>query len=98
MPQSKLGTLCCRLGIGSLGAFGAFYALVASGQRGGDTFFSNPWLTWPMLTAVGLAIGGAATGLVAVVRDAERAWTVFLVIGFGLLIAAFGASELLAPH
>ena len=98
MPRTSLGRLCCRFGLSSVGAFVLFFGLVASGQRGGDTFFSNPWLTLPMLAAVGLAIAAAAAGLVAVLRRSERGWSVFVITAAGLLIGAFSAAELLFPH
>lgn len=98
MPRSNLGKLCCWLGIGSVGAFGIFFALVASGQRGGDTFFSNLWLSIPVLAAAALAISGAVVGSVAVLGRRERAIAVFAVIAFGLFVAAFAAGELVFPH
>lgn len=98
MPNTRLGQVCCGLGLGSLVAFGAFFGLVAAGERGGDTFFSNPWLTAAILLAAGLAMAGAVAGLGARFRQAERGWSVLLFVLFGLLVAIFAAGELLFPH
>jgi len=98
MPSTSLGRLCCRLAIASAGSFGVFFGLIAAGQRGGETFFSNPLLAITMLLAAALAVSGATAGVVAMIRQAERAWSVVLVIAFGLLVLAFATGEILLPH
>ncbi len=98
MPSTSLGRLCCGLAIASVGSFGAFYALVAAGQRGGEAFFSNPFLAIAILLAAALAVSGAAAGAAAMIRQAERAWSVVVVIAFGLLVLAFATGEILLPH
>ncbi len=98
MPHTHLGRISCRLGILSLTFFAAFFALVAAGQRGGDTFFSNPWLASTMLAAGASAIAAAAAGLAAVIRQSERALSVVATIAFGAVVLAFALGEILFPH
>ena len=98
MPHTQLGRLCCILGIGSVAGFAASFGLVAAGQRGGEEFFSNPWLSATILPAAGLAIAGAAAGVGAMVRQAERAWAVAVVTVFGVVVAIFATGEVLFPH
>jgi hypothetical protein len=98
MPNTTLGRLSCRLAIGSVAAFAVFFGLVAAGQRGGEEFFSNPWLAMAILSAAGLAVTGAAVGIAAIARQGERAWTVIGVTLFGLLVTLFAVGEVLFPH
>lgn len=76
----------------------AFALLVASGQRGGDTFFSNPILTVPFLTAVAAGVSACAYGATAIVRDGERSVAVVAVTMLGLFVTAFAVLELAFPH
>ncbi len=98
MPHTHLGRISCQLGILSLAFFAAFFALVASGQRGGDTFFSNPWLASTVLAAGASAVAAATAGLAAVLRQSERALSVLATIGFGVMVLVFAIGEILFPH
>ena len=62
-PQTSLGKRAVALIAASFVLFIAFFAFVASGQRGGESFFSNLWLSATILPAAGLAIAGGAVGL-----------------------------------
>jgi succinate dehydrogenase hydrophobic anchor subunit len=75
-----------------------FFVRVAAGQRGGDTFFSNPWLASTILPAAALATVAAAVGLIAVFRDSERAVAVFVIIAIGIAVFLFAAAEAVFPH
>ena len=75
-----------------------FYALVASGQRGGDTFFSNPVLTVPILIAGLSAVGAFFTGIICIVRNRERAVSVFLSTAIGFFVLLYGLAEIIFPH
>mgnify|MGYP001813820139 FL=1 len=75
----------------------AFFVLVAAGERGGDTFFSNPWLSLTMLGAVVCAIAAGVAGIVAF-RRGDRS----LVAGFAVVVGAFVVcwvvAEIAFPH
>lgn len=66
IPRTRMG----RLAVGGDAAFlvflGAFIGLVASGQTGGDKFFSNPWLSGSILLAGGAAVASGIVGLVCI--------------------------------
>ncbi|MFH1597877.1 MAG: hypothetical protein ABIB97_02285 [Patescibacteria group bacterium] len=98
MPKTKLG----KWSVSLCGAFivflALFYVLVATGQRGGDTFFSNWALTIPILLAAIGGIGGFVIGLMAIFKQRERSWLVYLAVVIGALVTFFTAAELLFPH
>ena len=98
MPSTRLGTICCRLGLASVAFLGAFFVLVASGQRGGETFFSNGWLSTTILTATITATVAGGVGITAVLKDSERALSVVATVAFGLLVFGFALGEVIFPH
>jgi len=98
LPRSALG----RWSVGLLAAFAVFFAafelLVASGQRGGETFFSNLALTIPILLAGTSGVLTFLTGLIGVVRNRERSILVFLAMLVGFFILLFSIGEVAFPH
>ena len=98
MPSTQLGRVCCGLGAVAVVFSIIFFALVAAGQRGGDTFFSNPWLASTILTAAASATVAAAVGLIAVFRESERAVVVFVIIALGIAVFLFAVLEVVFPH
>jgi hypothetical protein len=74
-----------------------FLGLVESGQRGGETFFSNPTLTIPMLGAAASAIGGGVLGVLALTRR-DRSVVVVAAILVGLFVLVFTIAEFAFPH
>lgn len=98
MPKTKIG----KLSAGLIGAFVVFlvlfYILVASGQRGGETFFSNLVLTIPILLAGVCGIVGFVTGLMAIIKQRERNALVFIAVVIGALVILWIAAEFIFPH
>jgi hypothetical protein len=76
----------------------SFAILVASGQRGGETFFSNPILTVPALIAATSGIAAFIAGLISIVRSKERSISVYLAVGFGFVTLVFVLGEIIFPH
>ena len=97
-PTTDLGKRSAWLIVAFAILLGVFYILVASGQRGGDTFFSNPILTVPMLPAATSGIAAFITGLISVVKRKERSVAVVLAIVFGLFVILFALGEVIFPH
>ena len=97
-PITSLGQWSARLIVGFLLFLALFFGLVASGQRGGDTFFSNPILTIPMLIAVVLAICAFFTGISSIIKDRERAIFVWISTILGFFVLLFGLAEIIFPH
>ncbi len=76
---------------------GAFFGLVALGQRGGETFFSNPSLSVTFLGAVALAIAAGGFGVHAFVQH-ERSAVVVLSIVVAVFVIWWMSMEILFPH
>lgn len=97
MPSTSHGIWSARL-LGLSGAlFAGFFALVGLGERGGETFFSNPLLA---VTILGAAISAMCSGClgVAAARRHDRSLVVLAAIVFGAFVAIFAAAEVLFPH
>ena len=94
------------LGKWSVGLIIAFFLLLGTGmfvvqglgQTGGETFFDNLWISIPMLSAGASAIAAFLTGIISIVKDKERATTVFAAALIGLLVSLFVFGEFISPH
>jgi hypothetical protein len=71
---------------------------VLVGQRAHETIPDNVWLAGPAIVAAVAALVAMAYGLIAVVRQKERAAIVLLAVGLGVLITLFVGGELLSTH
>jgi lipopolysaccharide export LptBFGC system permease protein LptF len=87
ISKTQLGKWSIWLIITFIVLFISFQLLVASGQRGGDTFFSNLVLSVPMLIAGISGIAAFFTGIVGIIKNKERSVLVFIstIIGFLIL-------------
>jgi hypothetical protein len=97
-PTTMAGSLAIGLEAAFVGCFLLMQLLVALGERGGDTFFSNIWLSSTALAGGAAAIAGGLSAVFAIVRRRERS---ILVIAAGLLgglVLFFLAGEVLFPH
>ncbi len=97
-PKTTMGKRSTGLIIAFFLFFAVFLILVASGQRGGDTFFSNLALTIPMLLAVVSSVSALVTGIIGIVKNRERSVLVFLATVIGLFVVMFSLGEILFPH
>ena len=97
-PHTRRGWWSLGLLGASIALFGAFFALVASGQRGGDSFLDNLWLSGTIVPAAALAVASGAMGLTAAVKDGERSIAVLVAMVAGLLVALFVVAEIAIPH
>ena len=97
-PTTRWGRLAVALVVAFGCLLGVFFLLVASGQRGGRTFFSNLWLTLPMLLAAACGIGAFFVGAASIIRARERSVFVFLATGVGLFVLLFAVGEIVFPH
>lgn len=98
MPTTSLGKWSVGLIVIFFLLFATFQLLVASGQRGGATFFSNLVLTIPILLAGTSGVLAFFTGIASIVKSAERSALVFLAAAMGLFILVFWLGEILSPH
>lgn len=98
MPKTRLGKWSVGLIIIFFLFFALFQLLVASGQQGGATFFSNPVLTIPILLAGTSGVFAFFTGIISILKNKERSVLVFLATAIGLFIMLFWLGEILSPH
>ncbi|MFH1446508.1 MAG: hypothetical protein ABIG43_03745 [Chloroflexota bacterium] len=98
-PGTSSGWWSLWLTLGFLLFFAIFWGLFSSGQKGGDTFFSNPWLAWSMLLAATSAIAGGIFATAAIFWKKERSIFIFLAFLLGLYVAFFAIMEIIVfPH
>ena len=97
-PKTNLGKWSAWLIVAFAVSMTSFGILVASGQRGGDTFFSNPILTIPVLIAATSGIAAFITGIISIVRRKERSISVYVAVAFGLITLVFVLGEIIFPH
>ena len=97
-PKTKLGKFSVGLIVAFLLFLSIFYLMIASGQRGGETFFSNLYLTIPFLLAAISAISSFFTGIIGVFKEKEKSILVFFSIIIGFLVFLFILGEILFPH
>jgi small-conductance mechanosensitive channel len=97
LPKTPLG----KWSIGFIGAFVVFFVtfllLVTSGQRGGETSFSNLVVTIPLLLAGTSDVLAFRTGPVGIIRNRERSILVSLAILIGLYVLVFALGEVISP-
>ncbi len=67
-PKTTMGKWSTGLIIAFFLFFAVFLILVAAGQPGGDTFFSNLALTIAMLLAVVSGVSALATGIIGIAK------------------------------
>lgn len=98
MPKTRLGKWSVGLIIVFFLLLVTFRLLVASGQKGGATFFSNPVLAIPGLLMGISGVFAFFTGAVSLIKNKERSIFVFLATAMGLLVLIFCLGEILSPH
>ena len=98
LPKTRPGKWSVLLLIGFIVFFGLFFILVATGQRGGETFFSNLFLTVPVLIAAVSGIAAFFAGITGIIKDRERGVIVYMSTLIGFLILLYCLAELIFPH
>ncbi len=96
-PTTQPGWWSLALAAAFVALFALFQILVATGQRGGETFFSNPWLSSTILPAAVSALAGGVAAALAIFRG-ERSLFVFMTLLLGLFVLLFSLGELVDPH
>lgn len=98
MPKTRFGNYALR----SMAAFVFFFLtaqfVIMTGQRGGDTFTDNLWISVPMFFAFASALLAGIFGAIGIFREGERSPIIFLIAAIALLILIFLLGEFLFPH
>ena len=97
-PITSPGWWSVWLTLGFLLLMIVFYILVWSGQRGGETFFSNLWLSIPFVLAAISAFAGGIFALVGIGWKKERSVFVFIALFVGIFVSWFAFMEIAFPH
>jgi hypothetical protein len=97
-PITPTGWWSLWLTVGFLLLITVFSVLVWSGQRGGETFFSNPLLAVSILLPAISAIAGGIFALVGIGWKKERSAFVFIALFVGIFVAWFAFMEIAFPH
>lgn len=95
VPRSVLGKWTVELFVQFLFLLGIFGMFIKGGERGGDTYFSNLRLTIPFTLAGLSSIISFFTGVISIIKNKERAVSVFLVSGIGFLVLLWSLAEVL---
>lgn len=98
IPKTTPGKWVTNLVVSFFILFGLFYLAIATGQRGGEGFFDNLFLTIPALLAAICAIVAFFVGLISIIKNEERSVLVFLSTLIGLLVLLWVLAEIMFPH
>jgi len=98
IPRTVPGKWSIRLIFAFIVLFSLFQILVATGQRGGATFFSNLILAVPIVIAGICGVASFFTGLVGVIKSRERSILVYIAMIIGLCVLLFILGEIIFPH
>jgi hypothetical protein len=96
LPRTLLGKCSIGLIVGLVIFFAVAGLVVASGQQGGETFFSNLAISVPMFLAGISGISAFFTGVVSIIKSKERSVFVFFTTFMGLLVISFLSGEFLS--
>lgn len=97
MPSTIFGKWAGWLLGLSVALFALFYGLIAAGQRGGETFFSNPALATTILAAAGSAVVAGGVGVSALLHR-DRTVIVILSVIAGVVVILWTIAEIVFPH
>jgi len=98
IPKTCLGKWSVGLIIAFFFLLGFFRVLVAFGQRGGATFFSNLILAIPAILMGTSGVLAFFVGIISFLKSKERAILVFITTLIGLFVLIFILGEILSPH
>lgn len=93
-PRTPAGWWAVIFEVGFIIFITLLQVLIASGQRGGKTFFANPILATTLIVASLSAMSGLALGLFSFIRRKERSLLVLIAVTLGLFVLIFTIGEL----
>jgi hypothetical protein len=97
LPHTPAGWSAVLFGLAALGLYALFWALIATGQRGGDAFFTNPLLGATLLLADAASLVAGGTALSALARRGERSLPVILTVLLALATLVVVGGSIVGP-
>lgn len=94
MPKTNLGKWSFGLIVAFVVLLIVTQFVVAATGGGGETFSDNIPLALTMLTVWAAGIAAFVTGLLAIIRQRERSWPVYIATFIVLLMLVFALGEL----
>lgn len=91
--QGRISVLCLIILILCVAFF--FVQVNVFGQRGGDTFFSNLYLTIPMLAAWAAGVVSLVTGLTAIIKQKDKAVLVYISVVLSIFTTGYGLASIM---
>lgn len=98
IPKTYLGKWTIGLIVFFFAFLGLFFIFVKLGERGGETFFSNPKLAISILIAAVCGIAAFFSGIIGIVKNKERSILVFLATLIGFFVLFWSFAEIAFPH
>jgi len=98
LPKTSPGKWSVGLAISFIVFFALVSILGATGQEGGETFFSNLYLAIPGLLALVSGFAAFITGIISIIFIKERAILVYLATAVGLLVILFILGDVLTTE
>ena len=98
LPYSKIGKWSVWLILLFFKFLTIFFFFIYIGESGGETFFSNLYLTIPFLIAVSSGILAFFTGLFSIFKTKDHCLTIYFSIVIGLFVLIFILGEIIFPH
>lgn len=97
LPKTKLGRITLYLTAHFWAFIALFSIFVRAGYKGGDTFFSNPVLSIPVMLAGAAGVASFFTGVISFFKK-EKSFIVFLCLLWGAFVILFISGEIITPH
>jgi hypothetical protein len=97
LPHTPAGWSAVLFGLAACGLYVLFWALIATGQQGGDAFFANPLLAATLLLADAASLVAGGTAMSALTRRGERSLPVLLTVVLAIATLVFVAGTIVGP-
>jgi hypothetical protein len=98
IPKTSWGKWSVGLMLICILSLVTMFILSAAGQRGGDTFSSNLFLSIPALIAATAGTLALISGAIGLIKDHERSQLVLFAVAIGLIGTIFWLGEIIVPH
>ena len=98
-PKTKIGKWALAFFIVEIVMMIVFYAILAIfNVKGGDSFFSNPELFIPILTAYFAGVAAFILGCIAIIKNKSKSVLIYIITLVTLLTTWYGIAEIAFPH